>query len=101
MPTTLILSLSLCTALATMAGGLMALRLRAHLPLALGFSAGAVIGVAFFDLLPEAFRLGGTDTRLLAGAGVLGFFLYALIDRLAGHDHDCHGSPHRGVIGAA
>jgi zinc transporter ZupT len=97
----LILALSLCTALATMTGGLLALRLRERLPLALGFSAGAVIGVAFFDLLPEAFRLGGSDTRLLAGAGVLGFFVYALIDRLAGHDHNCHDSPHRGIIGAA
>ncbi len=37
----------------TMLGGLLALRLRDKLHLILGFSAGAVIGVAFFDLLPE------------------------------------------------
>jgi zinc transporter ZupT len=95
-----ILGLSLCTAVATMVGGILALRLNKGLSLALGFSAGAVIGVAFFDLLPEAFRLGGSDVRLLAGAGVLGFFVYALIDRVAGHDHNCHDSPHRGIIGA-
>ena len=35
-------------------GGLLALGLRDKLHLILGFSAGAVIGVAFFDLLPEA-----------------------------------------------
>ena len=95
-----ILGLSLCTALATMVGGILALRLKDN-PLALGFSAGAVIGVAFFDLLPEAFRLGGADTTHLTGAAVFGFFLYALIDRVAGHDHNCHVSTHRGFMGAA
>ena len=44
--------------LATMAGGLFALSLRDRLHLVLGFSAGAVIGVAFFDLLPEAVATG-------------------------------------------
>jgi zinc transporter ZupT len=43
---------------ATFAGGLFALRLRDKLHLVLGFSAGAVIAVAFFDLLPEALELG-------------------------------------------
>ena len=41
-----------------MAGGLLALGLRDKLHLILGFSAGAVIGVAFFDLLPEAIDFG-------------------------------------------
>ena len=36
----------------TLAGGLLALKLRDKLHLILGFSAGAVIGVAFFVLLP-------------------------------------------------
>jgi ZIP family zinc transporter len=95
-----IIGLSLLTAVSTMAGGLLALKFRRQLPLALGFSAGAVIGVAFFDLLPEAFALGTGDTRLRVGAAALGFFLYAVIDRFAGHDHNCHDAPHRGVIGA-
>jgi ZIP family zinc transporter len=84
-----------------MTGGFLALRLKQQLPLALGFSAGAVIGVAFFDLLPEAFALGRGDTSMLVGAAALGFFLYAVIDRFAGHEHNCHDTPHRGVIGAA
>ncbi len=36
----LILALALLTALITMTGGLLALRLKAYLPLALGFSPG-------------------------------------------------------------
>jgi ZIP family zinc transporter len=101
MPPPIILAFALLTAVTTMIGGVLALRLEKRLPLALGFSAGAVIGVAFFDLLPEAFALVPGDTRLTVGAAALGFFLYAVIDRFAGHDHNCHDDPHRGVIGAA
>ncbi|MBS0471267.1 MAG: ZIP family metal transporter [Proteobacteria bacterium] len=91
---------------ATMLGGLVALRLKDRLHLILGFSAGAVVGVAFFDLLPEAIHLGqGTPERtMLFVAG--GFLFYLLLDRLAllhaaGHEHDGHGHPApRGGLGA-
>jgi zinc transporter ZupT len=101
MPPLFIMLLALATALVTMTGGVLALRLKEHLPLALGFSAGAVIGVAGFDLLPEAFALRTGETSTLVGAAALGFFLYAVIDRFAGHDHNCHDDPHRGIVGAA
>jgi ZIP family zinc transporter len=68
----------------TLAGGLLALRLRDKLHLILGFSAGAVIGVAFFDLLPESIDLGEhfhTHATILACAA-LGFLFYLLIDRV-------------------
>ena len=58
MPATLfILILALCASAATLAGGALALRLRDRLHLILGFSAGAVLAAAFFDLLPEALRV--------------------------------------------
>jgi ZIP family zinc transporter len=68
----------------TLGGGLLALRLRDKLHLILGFSAGAVIGVAFFDLLPEALTL-GTDQRtptVILAWSALGFLFYLALDRL-------------------
>lgn len=68
---------------ATMIGGLSAIALRDRLHLVLGFSAGAVIGVAFFDLMPEAIATGlswGSRNILIMCAG--GFFVYALLDGL-------------------
>jgi zinc transporter ZupT len=61
----------------------------------LGFSAGAVIAVSFFDLLPESLRLGsGTyDPATMLAVAALGFFAYASLDRLIllhGHDSDSH-----------
>jgi len=103
MTTSLVMFLALATAAATMVGGLLAVALKDRLPLVLGFSAGAVIGVAFFDLLPEAMAAGSgayAPQSLLAWAGV-GFLGYALLDRLAAQ-HGEAGVPNasRGVIGA-
>ncbi len=68
----------------TLAGGLLALRLRDKLHLILGFSAGAVIGVAFFDLLPEAIELGRPfhDPTTLLSVSAVGFLAYLVLDRI-------------------
>jgi ZIP family zinc transporter len=79
----------------TMLGGLFAIKLRDRLHIILGFSAGAVVAVAFFDLIPEALTLDGahgvtTVTALVAA----GFFVYLLLDRLLilhSHNHDENG----------
>ncbi len=70
--------------LCTLAGGLLALRLRDKLHLILGFSAGAVIGVAFFDLLPEAVNFGvqfHAPATILSWTAV-GFLFYLVLDRI-------------------
>jgi zinc transporter ZupT len=86
---------------ATMLGGLAALRLHKRLHLILGFSAGAVIAVAFFDLLPEALSLGAGSPRVIVTASALGFFLYLLFDRLVSlNGRNKAGSPWRARIGA-
>lgn len=103
---TILLIVSLAFA-ATMLGGVFALRFRDNLHLILGFSAGAVVGVALFDLLPEAMRLTDDPARLaLFVAG--GFFAYLVIDRVVllhphtdDHDHNPGAGPQlRGVMGA-
>ncbi len=69
---------------ATMLGGSLALRLRDQLHLILGFSAGAVVAVAFFDLLPESLDLAGSNYQIstITSFVALGFLLYLLMDRL-------------------
>lgn len=77
--------------LATFIGGLFALRFRDHLHLVLGFSAGAVAGVALFDLLPETIELGSAyhSPETLSLFVALGFFGYLVLDRLILlHSHD-------------
>jgi len=91
----------------TFLGGLLAIYLRDSLHLILGFSAGAVIGVAFFDLIPEALTLTGLTAEQTFGIIAIGFGLYLVLDRMIvlhhhheGEDeHAQHGE--RGAWGAA
>ena len=90
---------------ATLTGGLFALYLKDRLHLILGFSAGAIIGVAFFDLLPEALELAGKTHSIatILTFTVIGFAAYLLFDRLVllhGHTED-HEHSARGIAGAA
>jgi len=77
-------AVGVATGLATLAGGFAALRFRSKINLFLGFSSGAVIGVALFDLLPEALALGASRGGYLAltTATGAGFAAYFTLDRL-------------------
>jgi len=94
---------------ATFIGGYFAVKFRDHLHLILGFSAGAVVGVAFFDLLPEAIELGSQyyNARVITLAVAFGFLLYLFLDRLVllhthGEDNEEHAhNAHRGALGAS
>lgn len=79
---------------ATLLGGLFALKFKDKLHLILGFSAGAIIGVAFFDLIPEAIELGSNnfDISMITSITALGFILYMILDRFM--------TFHRGKLGA-
>ncbi len=100
---TVLLAAIACAAfLSTLGGGLLALQLRDKLHLILGFSAGAVIGVAFFDLLPEAIDFAahtGASPAMLLTWTAAGFFAYLVLDRSL----LMHGRPltTRGAIGAS
>jgi zinc transporter ZupT len=106
----LFMAIAAAVFLATLAGGLFALRLDGRLHLVLGFSAGAVVAVAFFDLIPEAIVLAGSTyppSTILACVGA-GFLAYLILDRtqiLRGlgkvDDTESAAVPSRGTFGAA
>lgn len=101
------ISLSAATFLMTLLGGLLALYLRDRLHLILGFSAGAVIGVAFFDLIPEASELMQAHGSVAAALALvaIGFIVYMILDRtIAPHGHKGERTERlwkRGALGAA
>lgn len=73
--------LSMC---ATLIGGLIAVRIGDRKRLVLGLSAGVMLGVVAFDLMPEALE---QDTRIALGVpvplltAVIGFFTVHIIER--------------------
>ena len=77
------IAVSLGTFIATLLGGLFALYQQDRLHLIMGFSAGALIGVAFFDLMPEALDLAtaALGKQLVATTMAVGFVAYMLLDR--------------------
>lgn len=71
--------------LSTLAGGLLALRLRSSLQLLIAFSIGLLLGAALLDLLPEAIVLqtaaGGSVARI-CGVALLSFLFFLLAQSL-------------------
>jgi len=77
--------LSLVSFFSTCAGGLFALKFRDRLHLILGFTAGVLLGVVSFDLLPEVFALvreHGLDPTRPMIALVVGFLLFHAVEKL-------------------
>ena len=102
---TTVLVVSLTTFASTLLGGLFALRMRDSLHLILGFSGGAVLGVALLDLIPEAISLAGVRFGVPATTAVIavGFLAYMVLDRaIVMHGHlgpRPEQNPRRGVLG--
>ena len=93
----------------TAAGGLFAMRYRQYLHLILGFTAGVVVGVVGFDLLPEIFRLTaeyGVEPSRPMVALVGGFLLFHAVEKLLlihrGQElsYADHHHPHVGLLSA-
>jgi ZIP family zinc transporter len=106
----MVILISIATFVSTILGGLFAIRFKDRLHLILGFSAGAVIAVAFFDLIPEAIGLGADkyDISTITSVVAMGFVIYMILDRLAllhSHEEDCENDQHdfnkRGKLGVA
>jgi zinc transporter ZupT len=103
--TWLAIPLAGCTVVSTFVGGLFALRLRGSVGLLIALSGGVVVGVALFDVLPEAFDNLGNAQHVgwLAGLGFLVFFVAARALVLHHRDDDAHVHAHSrvGAFGAA
>jgi zinc transporter ZupT len=102
--TRMLILIGIATFFSTLLGGLFALRLKDRLHLVLGFSAGAIIGIAFFDLMPEAFEIGTKihSPSFISTVIAIGFLVYLVLDRsvaLHGH-HEEKGQLRRGSLGA-
>ena len=101
------IAVSIGTFIATLLGGLFALYQQDRLHLILGFSAGALIGVAFFDLVPEALDLASATlgTRFIGVTIAVGFVAYMLLDRTIAPHGDkgprTEKQWRRGAVGAA
>jgi len=95
-----------CITLAsTGVGGVVAVRFRDRLHFLLGFSSGAVLAVALFDILPEVFALGGPSYMPIVALGFLAFFgleRYTALHRAREHVHtDAAHEPELGALSAA
>jgi ZIP family zinc transporter len=106
------IGLAALTAIATSAGGYLAIKSRDRLHLVLGLSAGLLLGLVAFDLLPEIFEL-NTNTfgnvPVVSVAFVAGFLLLHFAEQIFGshepaesdygHEHD-HSVNIAGTLGA-
>jgi ZIP family zinc transporter len=106
------IALAAATALATFAGGTLAIKSKDRLHLVLGLSAGLLLGLVAFDLLPEVFEMSSkeilhapaTSVALIAGFLLLHFYeqlfgSHEPAESDYGHDHK-HSANVSGVLGA-
>jgi ZIP family zinc transporter len=104
--------LAALTAISTFAGGALALKAKDRLHLVLGLSAGLLLGLVAFDLLPEVFELGTQEflhAPTVSIALIGGFLLLHFYERIFGshepaesdygHDHK-HSHNFTGAFGA-
>lgn len=104
----MIIIIAISAFVATFLGGLFAIRFKDKLHLITGFSAGAIIAVAFFDLIPESIALGNNifSVSKMLSFTALGFALFMILDRFVimhSHHNDEHDAQHnhgRGKLGA-
>jgi zinc transporter ZupT len=103
------LILALTTFFSTMAGGLFALKNQDRLHRILGFTAGILLGVVAFDLLPEIMNLvqsTGTKPIVTMISLTIGFLFFHSLEKLTQihhHEHESNNQrqPSIGVISAS
>lgn len=108
----LVIGLAALTVIATFMGGLLALRAKDRFHLVLGLSAGLLLGLVGFDLLPEIFEMNSSElggVKTISIALISGFLFLHFLEQFVGshepaesdygHDHK-HTVEIAGVVGA-
>ncbi len=108
----LVIGLAAITVIATFMGGLLALRAKDRFHLVLGLSAGLLLGLVGFDLLPEVFEMNSSNlggVKTISIALISGFLFLHFLEQFVGshepaesdygHDHK-HAVEIAGVVGA-
>lgn len=102
--------LSFFTFVSTTSGGLFGIRNRERLHFIMSFTAGVLIGVGFFDILPEAVRISTEnkfDITILSIMIVLGFLVFHILEKavVMHHAHEQEYADHKhptvGQVGAS
>ncbi len=101
--------LSIATFFSTLFGGLFAVRFKSKLHLIMGFTAGVLLGVVAFDILPEIIELikeHNLNTIEVMVSLVLGFLIFHILEKFIAlhHAHEGmyadHKHPHVGIFSA-
>ena len=101
--------LSFATFLSTLSGGVTALKNKDRMHRFLGYTAGVLLGVVAFDLLPEIFDLLNKQHRSATGAMVAmvcGFLAFHIVEKSIlihhanEHEYGAHHHPRVGVASA-
>jgi zinc transporter ZupT len=104
-----IIYVSLAAFISTCVGGLFALKFRDHLHLILSFTAGVLLGVVCFEVLPEIFEQAQSKSIDATGAMVamvFGFLFFHALEKfvLIHHAHEdeyaAHHHPKIGILSA-
>lgn len=108
----LVITLAGITVISTFLGGILALRAKDRFHLVLGLSAGLLLGLVGFDLLPEIFEMNSSDfggVKSISIALISGFLFLHFLEQFVGshepaesdygHEHK-HSVEIAGVLGA-
>ncbi|MEI7682741.1 MAG: ZIP family metal transporter [Candidatus Saccharibacteria bacterium] len=101
--------LAFATFLSTLAGGIVAIKNKRYIHHILGFTAGIILGVIAFDILPELFKIvhaSNLDATWPMIALVVGFLAFHILEKnvLIHHAHEeeygKHRHPQVGIVSA-